>query len=162
MKYLASLLLVGSITTCATAQETGVGVSVQGSRTIYIPISISENLRIEPSISYDKYRTSGDSNYKSENYELLTGIFQLKKHTDKTKLYYGARLGYAAEHYRSGDTDNHFEGYKVAPTMGLEYIVVDNLTVSGDVSFNYSNLNGNAKTRESTSTDTELAVRYYF
>ncbi len=162
MKYLAFILLIGSITTCATAQEIGVGVSAQGNRTIYFPINISETLRLEPSVFYDKYRVSGDADYKNENYELLAGVFKLKPYSEKSKLFYGARLGYAAFHYRSNNSNNNFEGYKIAPTIGLEYLLVDNLTIAGDVSFNYSNLNGNAETRENTSTDTELSVRYYF
>lgn len=162
MKYLFSFFITTIIAVNGFAQEVGVGVSAQGDRTIYVPIKIDETFRVEPSIYYYKNKDTGDYNSTSESYELMIGIFNLSQQSDKSKIYYGARAGYSAYHYKYNSNHEHFEGYKIAPTIGLEYLLVENLTVAGDVSLNYSNLNGNDRTRENTTTDTELSVRYYF
>jgi hypothetical protein len=162
MKYLLPFIAGALFTTDVLSQQVAAGVSVQGGRTVFASIDLSETLRIEPSIYYSKDRSSGDSPNKYEYIELLTGFFKLKNYSEKSKLFYGARAGYSAYHHRGYSGSEHFEGYKIAPTMGLEYLLVENITLSGEVSFNYSNENGNAETRESTNTDTELSVRYYF
>ena len=146
----------------ALTQEVGVGVSAQGDRTIYMPIKIDETLRLEPSVYYYKDKDTGEYESTSERYDLLVGIFKLDKQSDKSKIYYGARVGYSSNNYKSEYRDENYEGYKIAPTIGLEYVLVDNVTIAGDVSFNYSNLNGNSATQENTTTDSELSVRYYF
>lgn len=162
MKHILSIIGATLFTTDVLAQQISAGVSVQGGRTFFTSVDLSETLRIEPSIYYSKEKSSGDNPNKYEYIELLTGLFKLKNYSEKSKLFYGARVGYSAYHHRNYSGDEHFEGYKIAPTMGLEYLLVEDITLSGEVSFNYSNENGNAETKESTYTDTELSVRYYF
>ncbi len=162
MKYLVLSFFTVLLTFNSFAQEVGLGVSAQGDRTIYMPIKINEGLRLEPSIYYYKSKDTGEFSGTSEDYELLVGFFNLRQQSDKSKIYYGARVGYSANHYTYNSVHEHFEGYKIAPTIGLEYLLVENLTVAGDVSFSYSNRNGDDRTREYTSTDSELSVRYYF
>ena len=162
MKYLISIFIIMLVSINSFAQEVGIGVSAQGDRTIYMPIEIDTALRLEPSLYYYKSNDTGEFSGSSEEYEILVGLFNLKRQSEKSKIYYGVRAGYTAYHYKSGSDHEHFEGYKIEPTIGLEYSLIENLTVAGDVSFSYSNRNGEARTREYTSTDSELTVRYYF
>jgi len=162
MKKLFLFSISMLISLSSFSQEVGLGVSAQGDRTIYMPIKVNESLRLEPSIYYYKSKDSGEFSGSSEEYEALIGLFRLKPQSDKSKIYYGARAGYTAYHSKYGSNHEHFEGYKIEPTIGLEYMLVENLTVAGDVSFSYSNRNGNGRTLEYTSTDSELSIRYYF
>ena len=165
MKYLFTLGMTALLATNVSAKEEALGVSVQGEPTIYFSFELDNGLRIEPSLLFHKSKDSGDTTYEYETYQLLVGIFKVKQHTDKTSIFYGSRIGYLAYHNKSTyaySEDEHNEGYKIEPTIGFEYKLVDNFSISADASINYSNVNGKGTTDQNTYTDTEVSVRYYF
>lgn len=74
-------------------------------------------------------------------------------------------MGYIANHRKvTGNytDEEHSEGYKIEPTIGFEYKLVENFSIAADASINYSNVNGKGSTDQDTYTDTEVSVRYYF
>jgi hypothetical protein len=186
MKYLVLAFVGCFVSFCAVAQDRSIGVSIQGGSTLFMSFDIGESLRIEPSIFYSNSKSTGEVASENESVELLLGVFERVSYSAKVTSFYGARLGYAANKviyktnsylygrtgaYGIGDVsdrqhlirDEHrYEGYKIAPTLGVEYHFIENLSLVGEVSINYKNVNGNAKTDTNTYTDTGLSVHFYF
>jgi len=186
MKYLV-LTFVGSLVSFgATAGSKSVGVSMQGGNTLFMSFDIGDNLRLEPSVFYSNSKSTGEVASEHDSVEILLGVFERVSYSAKVTSFYGARLGYAANKvvyktdlfsygrsgaYGIGDVsdseylirDEHsYEGYKIAPTFGIEYHVIENLSLVGEMSINYKNVNGNAETDTDTYTDTGLSVHFYF
>ncbi len=166
MKYVAFILIGFIVSLSAVAQDRGIGVSIQGDRTLFMTFDIDSKLRLEPSIYYNNSMASGEFATEHEAIELLLGVFNKSEVSDQTNYYYGSRLGYAAkkDRYKTSYSDDKktYEGYKVSSVIGVEYYFIENLSLSGDISINYRNLNGNAVTIEEISTDSGLSVRFYF
>ncbi len=170
MKYLYAVGITALFAVNVSAQEESLGVSVQGDQTIYYSFKLDNGLRLEPSIFFyqgkeSRTNFSSEYEYSHERYEVLFGIFKVETYTDKTSIFYGSRVGYVATHNRFkgySDEDEHSEGYKIEPTIGFEYKVAENVAISADASINYINVNGKGATDQTTYTDTEVSVRYYF
>ena len=145
MKYLTALGMTALFAINVSAQGEAIGVSVQGDQTIYYSFELDNGIRLEPSIFFYQVKESDNEfEYIYERYELLLGIFKVETYSDKISIFYGSRVGYAARHDRYNgfsNEDEHKEGYKIEPTIGFEYKLVENIAISADASINYSNLN---------------------
>ncbi len=70
------------------------------------------------------------------------------------------------------DEKTELDGYSLSPTIGFEYYITENISLGGDISFHYEDLDGNEIDREddekidasqkTTDTDTSVNIRFYF
>ncbi len=155
---LAIALLTTAGIASAEGTKVGLGVSVKSDDTkIYLPIDVSESIRIEPAIQYTHINPDSGSNL--DVIEFSVGVFGLAPVSNNVGLYYGARIGYL-------DIDASFEadGYSLAPTIGLEYWVNERFSISAEAEWSYSSIDGDDGFPDSktSATDTNLLVRYFF
>jgi hypothetical protein len=169
----------------AMAEEVGIGVSFfQDSGMVFVPISVTQNFRVEPYAGFYKTSRSSDSpmqssSNSSSNSVLGTGLFATGRVLENVQLYGGGRVAYvrrkqsyasSSSSYPSQDTTTSTSGYLVAPTMGFEYFLLKNISIGAEVGISYTRTSGSennsaneADTRESTSgTSTAMTIRYYW
>lgn len=155
---LSIALLTTSGMASAEGTKVGLGVSVKSDDTkIYLPIDVSQSIRIEPSIEYIKVDSNGDYDL----IEFSVGVFGLAPVSSDIGIYYGARIGYLDfDSDGAGDVD----GYSFSPTIGLEYWVNERFSIAAEAEWSYVNLDGDNgfSDTKSNSTDTNLLVRYFF
>ena len=177
---LASILLVGLFSSQCFAAEYGLGISVEDNDPrIFIPINITDNFRTELSLYYGaSERDSSTSSSESEGYEFGLGLFGLKNLYENTQIYYGCRFLYfngkskyedkSSGVFFSPSRNSDYKAYSVAPTLGIEYFMTENIALGGEFEFHYedSSYEYDDSTDDSdytsTGTDTRLILRYYF
>lgn len=143
----------------ALSEHKAIGVSTKPDPTIYLAFDLTETIRIEPSIYYRKFkREYAFDEYEVEYYEIAFGLFNRAKFSDKSAFYYGARLGYIFDKY----DEEKEEGHKISPSLGLEYYILDNLTLSGEVMLNYYDTSSASSDFKETRTASDISVRFYF
>ena len=114
--------------------------------------------------------------YEQEFIEIGVGFFGITQIKDDFNFLYGARVGYvkADFEFKSSfqDEKTELDGYSLSPTIGFEYYITENISLGGDISFHYEDLDGNEIDREddekidasqkTTDTDTSVNIRFYF
>jgi len=156
----------------------GLGVKMVNGTTMYLPISIKRNLRIEPEISFF-LRNNDYDNYKSkyESLSLGIGIFKMTR-IENLSTYHGLRFGYTKSSNnfefvpteQSSNRNNTQTGYFIAPVIGAEYSFAKRFSIGPEVSIKYSTANGentssdniNDSSSKSIILNTGVMVRYYF
>jgi len=182
---MAALLFLSN-TVVAKESKFGVGVGINDYFTIQLPIEI-EGLLIEPSISIHNRNEDSSSPseiYKNEREEVRTivGIFKNISKSKVIQYFYGIKLGYISSKYNdsrvstSSNTSYSTEtdGYLIAPTFGVQYYFLSNMSIGIDVSFTYTDKEGERINSVSSSTEisdtdlteyateSEIVLRYYF
>ena len=176
------------------AADFGIGISARSDDGwLHVPIDLSKKFRVEPGIRYvsnDFSYTSlnagqYESKRESDQWELGVGLFGLQQVSEEARLYYGARLAYVDS--KSTDTtrgsasdvsvnESDLDGYRIGPTVGVEYVFGGHFSVGGEVSYTFVDLEGESRSRfnnspfglpvgnsqESQGTDTRLIFRYMF
>ncbi|RYY76981.1 MAG: hypothetical protein EOO52_05680 [Gammaproteobacteria bacterium] len=145
--------------TSAYAADFGLGVDIKDdAHTIYVPINVSEGFRIEPYFS--NHKLSQDDPFDSRESELGVGFFKVSEVAEKTNMVWGLRGSYIDGKYYHDE----FDGYSVAPVLGLEYFPVSNVSVGADVSYSYRKVEGDSFSGNATSsgTKTAVSVKFYF
>lgn len=153
--------------------DVGIGVSVQSDDSrVYVPIEISDSLRLEPTIRYLKNdQDNGDWEYSSESVEVGCGLFFTNSIGENINFLYGARAAYVVRKYESGASyEEDLDGYMLAPTLGLEYFITERISIGADVAISYTDIDGklndNGNKEDAsvtfTETDTSLGIRFYF
>lgn len=186
-----SIFALAMVSPTVFAIEPGLGVSFKSNDiNIYLPVNVSKSFRVEPFFGQHKSdeKEQGDKVTFSEK-EFGFGAFGLHKNTDNIGLYYGARFAYVESKYAysrayeegyssTNNSSDEQSGYSFAPVLGFEYSVIPQLTVGGEASWEFIELDGKDKssfnnsysvTERSTKTETSqnntvtrLMVRYYF
>ena len=169
----------------AQALEVGVGIDMMNfdylssGVKIYVPLDITPKFRIEPSFLYwnDESTTTDSSGTVSTfdyRAEFGLGFFGIQDLAQQTKLYYGARLGFVSEKYEYISTvtsTRDRDGYKFSPAFGFEHFFSEKISLGGEVSWYYLDLDIESFTSssgagtgsdQSTGTDSEVILRYYF
>lgn len=77
--------------------------------------------------------------------------------TEKTRAYFGGRLGYIHSHVHPGDND---DGVLVQPVLGFGYEPVNNIMFGAEAFVEYRNSDNAAD--KTYGTGTNLFVRYFF
>ncbi len=180
-KTLFSLMAILSLSsTHLYAVEFGVGMNLSGSgNTIYLPVNISENIRLEPYLSAFKSTSKGGplptaySNTFEVNFFGL-GIFNIKHISGNKNVIIGMRAAYlrGKRNFISGGvstSDYVVRGYSIGPVLGVEYFPISGLSIGGDVTwvfskrFEHSQDSVNSDVYNSTSnTTTSATIKYYF
>ncbi|HJW09353.1 MAG TPA: outer membrane beta-barrel protein [Holophagaceae bacterium] len=165
------------------AGDVGIGVSLKtDDSAIYVPWKLSPHLMLEGRLEYQRYSSEstnpglGSTEYKMTTYSLGAGLFGQSRLTESTRMYAGGRLSYIDQKQDQGPYLPGFyykdsrHGWAVAPTLGVEYFPIKQLSLGAEVGLSYAKLNGvNSgggadSTARTSSTDTvsALIVRYYF
>lgn len=150
--------------------DIGIGTSLSDyDKTIYIPINISESIRIEPSLRYAKieYEYNFDNTsdiYNREEYEIGLGVFKKNQVSEKVNALVGLRMAYQKYTF-SGSEDS--TGYSFAPTLGFEYYFHEKVSIGTEIALRYDNtdnnqFNSNSADTESTNLDSSINIRFFF
>ena len=174
--------VLGSAMVCH-AGDVGIGVSLKSNDSaIYVPWKLSPHLMLEGRVEYQQFSNEfgaiqgGTVEFKTATYSLGAGVFGLSQLSDSTHLYVGGRLSYLSQKQDQGSFPSGFElesrqhGWSMAPTLGVEYFPIKQLSLGAEVGLAYTKLNGttsgggldSANNRSSTATVSALIVRYYF
>ncbi len=148
------------------AAEYGFGATLNGeSSTIYIPINITKEFRVEPYFSSFKQKPNEYSGpYRANQYGL--GLFKVKEAPYNTNIIMGVRAAYT-----SGDSSGKFDGYSFGPVLGFEYYPIENFSVGADVSWQYTQMKysgapqyygDDGYTTKYYRTTTSVFIKYYF
>lgn len=189
-----NLYVAVGLALCSTsvlAADFGLGISARSNDGIlYVPIDISKSLRIEPNVRYasSELSFSQDSDQEDtqeqDTLELGVGVFGIKQITDAAHVYYGGRIAYVDAQSTSTDvssfgqllrSESNQDGYIIGPTVGFEYLFGQHFSVGGEVSYQFLDLEGDARSQigtfpesvteieqKSQSTQTRLIFRYMF
>lgn len=173
------------LTSLSIANETsyGIGVAVNDSLKIYIPINTEQYL-IEPTLVFIKDHTDATAptsfNSKNESTQIGIGLFRKNAVIKNTSLYYGARIGYIKNENESVYSGSQLstskdDGYFIAPTIGAEYFIINKFSIGLDLSASYSKTDGDtitnfsgiiqtssAKQTTKFRTMAEVIIRYHF
>ncbi|MCI0508074.1 MAG: hypothetical protein L0Z73_18495 [Gammaproteobacteria bacterium] len=168
-------LLVFCVTSAAYGEQFGIGVQLNTGNAIYLPVKITDTLRIEPyfDATEQDIQQSGLTS-GAESYLFGAGIFKAQRKSDNLTLYYGVRLAYVRqEFYFSSSTSvgsDEQDGYQIEPALGFEYFILDSVSVGGEAGYFYQKLEGTSvdssgtydMERKFTGTNTNFLLRYYF
>ncbi|MDH5738350.1 MAG: hypothetical protein OEZ23_08560, partial [Gammaproteobacteria bacterium] len=176
------LSFISSISYAEGDSETrfGIGAEIDSKTTFYFPIDFGTWV-LEPEISfYDAELDSGalfsTQHYNSEGLTLGFGLFKKKHLNDKSSLYLGFRTGYFESESSTVTTGGFLggtiartdsDGYYIAPTIGVQYEFVPNLSLGLDLSVRYTDRDGTntvtsgtiTTTSDSDSTDTSSQAK---
>ena len=171
------------ITGACRAGDVGIGVSLKSNDSaVYVPWKLSPYLMLEGRLEYQRGSDEttnpglGSTAFRRTTYSLGAGLFGQRQLGDATRLYAGGRLSYLDEKQEQGpyspgvDFEDRSHGWAVAPTVGVEYFPIKQLSLGAEVGVSYAKLNGTASmggpdartSASSTSTVSALIVRYYF
>lgn len=166
--FISILLWSGLATPQEKSPHIGVGISIGkevygwGMATIdfpsvYIPIFVSKNFRLEPEIGL-WWQSYSDSYYYSESdilFRIGWGMF-LVKQKERTNLYQGLRVGLILED--NGDSRKYFS---IGPALGGEYFFSSHFSLGGEAQLNFTTY-GDGGSFRSGSCKTVVFVRWYF
>jgi hypothetical protein len=182
-RIIVALLLIcaGTAHSATAATSAGIGVSIQSDDSlIYVPIDFNKKFRLEPSLRYSKEEShlQNDFDLESSSLELGVGLFGLTGVGEKLRIYYGGRLAYVRTEFTSSQlfasdllgfesftVQQDADGYRVAPTLGFEFLINDRLSIGGEAEYFYQELDIERFGRnrlQTSGTDTRLIVRFRF
>jgi hypothetical protein len=138
-KLLVPVALVVAATP-ASSIELGIGVELaRTNQTIYLPIKVSEDVRVEPFIAYTKTSRTGSAAGEDFGSIVGIGIFGIKPKGDALNVIYGARLGHQSfKQEYTGTFSYRSSGYLLSPTVGFEYFVTKSFAVGAEVAITYT------------------------
>lgn len=140
---------------------------------IYLPIHVSDNFKIEPELGFTDYSASyssyGESGKQSNSgLKLGIGLFK-KKPIEQTQVYYGIRLGiiqekekYSYSGYYS-ESDNTTHKY-IGPAFGAEHFFSPAFSFGGETQIIYTVYDTGESDVDFTSLDNtvHLFLRWYW
>ena len=163
---------------CATggfAADVGVGIGAQSNEaSIYLPIDWASGYRLEPALRFSKsvstteepftaFRSGSSLRQESHSFELAVGAFRLFSLTEYGKVSVGVRLSWldSKSEAKSESTstsgplsvfrsETSLDGYRIAPTIGLEYLLGEHFSIGGEVSYSFLDLDGSGSTQQTS------------
>lgn len=172
MKPIALLIATSLLSTATQAADYGLGVTLSTSSEIFVPINLSSNLRIEPSVALNRSDfKSGSSEFTATTraYNVKTGVFSIRPVGEGFNILAGGRLGYQRLVQRRNDIgffeDQTSNGYIIEPSLAVEYLPFRQLALGAEASLFYSRLTPRTDqgfTQTQTSTVTKVTVKYFY
>jgi hypothetical protein len=197
VKRALPLAFLAACSSHALAADFGVGVSVQSDDAwIYAPIEVTPGFRIEPSIRFvsseSESQTQSSSfglpitttaKSKGDQREFAIGLFGKTSIGESVRLYYGARGAYIDNETKLRivtrfatsedllEEESSFDGYRISPTLGFEYLINEHFSLGGEAEWFYQDLDSDISrtdlaagtaTLKSNGTATRLIVRFTF
>jgi hypothetical protein len=150
--------------------DIGLGASLRDSDpTLYLPIEPDEILRIEPFFAWSDQDVSGPVDVSTESLTIGVGLFRKLEIHDRTRVYFGARVGFSQLKQTSSDpaaADLDGDGYAIEPTLGIEYRIVDQVAVSFEALLYYHSFSEGIGAadfdRDVVGTSNQILLRAYF
>ncbi len=175
----ATLAVALGLPLAAQAQAPGLGVRINGDvgSTLYVPVKVNDAFMIEGTLSYLHFKNDAGvgnlSSYRTTSTEVGAGFFWLKSLGESTRLYAGPRVSYGKASTVYGATPEQradSKGWTVAPTLGVEYFPLRNISIGGEIGASYghatgdrSDFTGNQSVKSTqASTVSSVILRYYF
>jgi hypothetical protein len=172
MKPIALLIATSVLSTATQAADYGLGVTLSTSSEIFVPINLSSELRIEPSVALNRSEfksSTGNITTTSGTYNVKTGVFSIRPVGEGFNILAGGRLGYQKLVQRRTDfdfaQDQTTSGYIVEPTLAVEYLPFKQLALGAEASLFYSRLKPRSDQGFSlteTGTVTKVTVKYFY
>jgi hypothetical protein len=174
MKRLILLAFLLPAVSNSMSMDFGVGIELERSpKTVYVPIAVTEDVRIEPYFAFGK--TSNTSSQSgSSSYSIYgVGLFALKPMAENARIFGGFRLARQTQKQASsGNYSYSSSGYLIEPTIGFECLVTKAIAVGAEAAISYSRttgsqtgtfINGDGSTRDTGhGTTTAVTLKYYF
>jgi hypothetical protein len=148
-----------------------------GATGLYVPMIVSDKVKVEPEFGFYRYSSSYDGGYES-SYNMFRfglGIFYASFLGKETLVYLGIRGGilYNQRTYSSDynpDTEERSKAdFYIGPAVGAEHFLSDHFSLGAEVQFNYVHEgnweNGGYDDDRSTyylSNNTHFFARFYF
>lgn len=156
----------------AAIADFGIGVSFKSSEAgIYLPITITPRVFVEPYFQYGHGDSESNFNSSSTNLSVGAGLFGVSDLGDDVDFYYGARAAYLRQESSFGGQKSDADGFSIAPTLGFQYYLTDRLSLGAEVRWEFTELSG-TRTFESSDpenynssgngTRTDVLLRFYF
>ena len=180
---LATFTAFHSSQTFAEDSKIGIGSGIFYGQQISIPINYG-SFFVEPTISVysdkSEAKTANIRTRKTETLDAGIGIFGKNRVLENTFIYYGSRFGYqkiTRDRERSTSISKETStGLYAAPTFGVEYYLMDKLSLGLDIAFRYIVSDVKSSFTDTTINDTQnedrnetrlvttsiLMIRYYF
>ncbi len=189
--FTAALIAIGSLASNVYAEDgprfgLGTGYSSGGSVgflgieidleevltpvSLYAPITFG-NFRIEPEIGYIRSAQSDDNvSITNSTFQLGSGFLGLHEIVDRTRLYYGARLGLSHSsveadfngEFAPDDESESRTNFYIGPALGTEYMPNDHFSLGGEAQLLYTSIDDPDSDISLINTRTTLFVRVYF
>lgn len=186
-RHLVALLC--AIPIAANSAEIGIGVSPKTSdASIYIPIDIGSRFRVEPSLRFSERTSESTSSgmNSSKSTSIGVGVFGLTRVTEDIAIYYGGRIGeleqkttlrttlvdpiglFQPTHV---DARSESDGHFISASAGLEYSLIERLSISLEVGLERSELDATQSvtgmpledgTIEQNDTRANIILRFFF
>ncbi|WP_297484982.1 hypothetical protein [Sulfurimonas sp.] len=159
LKTVTTVVLVGTLSTAAVADEPqfglGVGVAGQNSATLRGTISLEDNMRVEPYFGFS-YQDKNPSNGNSETtLDVGSALHMMQPINSVLTAYYG---GFAGIHnYDYGTGNNSGTIFNFGPVAGVEYALDKQFTLGAEMRFNLGFGDETA-----IGTESSVLLRYYF
>jgi len=152
------IVCVAFLTTSAAEADAGFGASFRSEdTTIYVPVTISKKIMIEPYLSYSRQNAHPESGpqpgaTRGETKTIGVGVFGRMIPAEHFSIYYGARLAHRWDKHETSLTDfntgavtsvGHVDvsGNTVAPTLGFQYNVLEHFTIGAEIAVEHSSRN---------------------
>ena len=150
VKAIATLGLISTLSTVASAADFGMAADISGNNSSQIRgiVKLDETMRLEPYFGFT-YK-SPDNGTSHTNLQLGTAFHLLQPLSNSTKLYYGAYLDFTTDALQYND-------FNIGPVAGVEYMFAKEFSVAGEVALNFGFGSGTK-----ISTNTSAVLRYYF
>lgn len=180
---LSTMCLTALTVSDAHATDIGLAVSIGGDDSaIAIPIR-TQGYLIQPEVSYGFFEETDEERVnESEMWSL--GVFGYKRVgvDEKLEALFGLGLGYTAQdyddRYGSYSYEGSYDGYFIAPAIGLSYNLSDNISFAIEARYRYESFDQETHRIDSDPdwpedeiqkreakrayTNTRVTLRYYF
>ena len=157
LKTVATVALVGTLSTAAVADEPqfglGVGVAGQNSATLRGTISLEDNMRVEPYFGFS-YQDPSTGNSQT-TLDVGSALEMMQPISSVLNAYYGGFVGIHNYDYGSGAASGTI--FNFGPVAGVEYALDKQFTLGAEMKFNLGF--GDATV---LGTESSVLLRYYF
>ena len=184
MKKILVAVVTATLSTEVSAVDFGVGVSAKSDDSwIYLPIEITQNFRVEPSVRFsqtDSTQESAEERFgglttttvdsEMDQFQVGIGVFGVLPIKESVRVYYGLRAAYIDAETSSTVVSrfetptfvdentfkfkNSADGYRLAPTLGFEYFLNESFSIGGEAEWFYEDVEqDNEQQEEQTSLD---------
>ena len=121
---------------------------------IFVPIQLTNRLRLEPEIGIFRHSHEAPIDYSVNSVAAGIGILPQLVAQD-FRLYYGVRVGYVRTKERVNETSSTrtqvVDGFFIAPAVGGEYMLSDRFSLGAEAQFRHTSVAG-----ESVDTSTRV------
>ena len=180
MKRIMTLTTLCLIPMSTLGADYGLGVSARSNDvSVYLPVDIGEGWRVEGVVRRFESEFSSDlATSEAESTDVGVGGFRKLQQRPDSPLsaYIGVRLTYVDRSsiasvrpigvFTVGPSNTNQDGWRVAPAVGVEYKLHEQVSIAGEVEYFFEKLDGDSRDEEinleTQGTSTRIIIRFYF